>query len=84
MEKVFWYEPEKAVREWEQALGYLRAFAEMADRVANNEPLITALGDAMTRAHRELKDCRKLLADFEAQEEQIRSETVPFAESDED
>ncbi len=76
MEKVFWYEPAEAVREWEQALRFLDGFAYMASEVLNHEPLITILGDATTRARRELKDCRALAADFERQEERIRFETA--------
>jgi hypothetical protein len=40
--KVFWFEPEKEVVEWEKALGYLEAFLEMANSVTDSEPLIVA------------------------------------------
>ncbi len=76
MEKVFWYEPAEAVRQWEEALRFLDGFIYMASNVLDHEPLITILGDATRRARRELKDCRALLADFERQEEQIRFETA--------
>jgi len=75
-EKVFWYPPEKAVREWEMALRLLNGFTELACNTLDSEPLIAILGDATTRAQQELAGCRELLANFERQEEQIRSEMV--------
>jgi transcriptional regulator with XRE-family HTH domain len=73
--KVFWCPPEKAVREWERAIGILEAFGVLAEAL-DSEPLIAILGDAIGRVAPELDGCRELLADFERQEEQIRFETA--------
>lgn len=75
-EKVFWYEPERAVAEWERALRLLDGFAYIASSVLDHEPLIAIIGDATTRARQELDGCRELLDNFERQEEQIRFETA--------
>ena len=69
LEKVFWYEPAEAVRQWEEALRFLDGFAYMASNVLDHEPLITILGHATTRASAELAGCRELLDNFERQEE---------------
>ncbi|MCA1719036.1 MAG: helix-turn-helix domain-containing protein [Actinobacteria bacterium] len=71
--KVFWYPPEKAVSEWERAIGILKAFAVLTEAL-DSEPLIAILGDAIDVAREELDGCRDLLANFERQEEQIRFE----------
>jgi transcriptional regulator with XRE-family HTH domain len=73
--KVFWYPPEKAVREREWAIGVLDALAMLADAL-DSEPLLAVLGDAIAGAREELDGCRDLRANFERQEEQIRFETV--------
>ncbi|MBA3473475.1 MAG: helix-turn-helix transcriptional regulator, partial [Rubrobacter sp.] len=58
--KVFWYPPEKAIGEWERAIGILEAFAVMAEKL-DSEPLIAILGDATARAWLEHDGCRELL-----------------------
>ncbi len=58
--KVFWYPPEKAVREWERAIGILEALGVMADAL-DSEPLLAILGDALGQAGLELDGCRELL-----------------------
>jgi hypothetical protein len=72
---VFWYPPEKAVSEWERAIGILEALAVIAEAL-DSEPLNAVLGDAIGRAALELDGCRELLADFERQEEHTRFETA--------
>lgn len=74
-DKVFWYPPEKAVWEWERAIDLLKALGTLAEAV-DSEPLVVAITDAIHGAREELDGCRDLLANFERQEEQIRSETV--------
>ncbi len=77
--KVFWYPPAKAVSEWERAIRLLDGFAVMAEAL-DSEPLLAILGDAISVAREELKGCQRLRENFERQEEQIRSETVPLSD----
>jgi transcriptional regulator with XRE-family HTH domain len=81
--KVFWYPPDRAVEEWERTINILQALLVLAENL-DTEPLMVALVDAIQGAQEELDGCRDLLANFERQEEQIRSEPGPPTKLSED
>ena len=74
-EKVFWYPPAKAVKEWSRAITILDGFVVLAGSL-DSEPLIAVLGDALAGAREELDGCRDLLKNFERQGGRVRAEAA--------